>query len=312
MIIFPDIKNLFDLYEKFKSEQWDARDLTYSTSRVAGDMTGDYGPTWLDLNRLPAIQELSHKEKELFISEHAWYALCTSIEAEDVAARTCASEAEETPDRDARMALAMQVVDETRHFEVGRRILYAKYRDRDYVVLPAREKRWKDFLEKDYLRKLIGLHVITEGLAMGRFKNREFVSPDPVIREMYRRINLDEARHTALGMMYLGLKVKHLAAEERKKLEDFALERVVEDFHIYTDKMIYDDICRKVGLDSYDVVQQLHSTGLADVVRTEMNRRVMPKLNALGLLSERLRPKYASLGFRVDRKTPNTALMRHT
>ena len=310
MIEFPEIQNLFDLYEKFKREQWSATELSYGKKGLRGDITGDYGPTWIDLAKVPSIRSLDQESRDLFVWEHAWLALCTSIQGEDFAVRLCASEAEEVPENDARMALSMQIVDEVRHYETGMRILANRYRDMNFVYLEARERRWKDLLSENYTHKLIGFHVVTEGLAMGRFRNRELNSPDPVVREMYRRINIDEARHTALGMLYLSRKIKDIPQSERSKLEDYVFQKVLEDYQIYTEKMFSKDICRKVGLDAEDLIEEVKKQRLDDIVRVELNRRVMPKLNQLGLLPERLVPKYKQHGLFVDRNPPPTAMIR--
>ena len=312
MIVFPEIKTMFDLYEKFKREQWNASELDYGSHGETGDITGDYGPTWIDLSKVPSLQGLLPEERSLFIAEHAWLALCTSIQGEDFAARTAASEAEEVPDRDARAALSMQTVDEVRHYEAGMRVLTHRYRDREFVYLRARDQRWKAFLARGYMEKLIGLHIVTEGLAMGRFKNREVHSPDPVIRDMYRRINVDEARHTALGMLYISHSIKEMPETERRQLEEFTFERILEDYRMYTDKMFDPDLCRRVGLDALTLTQEVRRLGLDDIVRVELNRRVMPKIKVLGLLPDRLLPQYRKHEFFVDSRIPPTAQMRPT
>ena len=310
MIIFPEAKNMFELYEKFKREQWNANELDYGKEGQSGDITGDYGSTWIDLEKLPSLKRLNAEQRDAFVSEHSWLALCTSIQGEDFAARLCGSELEEIPDRDARMALSMQTVDEERHYETGMRILVNRYHNRDFVYVKAREERWKNLLARGYMEKLIAFHVVTEGLAMGRFKNREVNSPDPVIREMYRRINFDEARHTAIGMLYLSQRIKNMTETERHQLEDYTFDRVVEDYRTYTDRMFSKEICGSVGIDHYELVEDVARSGIHDIVRVELNRRVMPKLSQLGLLTDRVMPKYKQLGFFVDLEQPPTALMR--
>ena len=310
MIIFPEVKNMFELYEKFKREQWNASDLDYGAEGQSGDITGDYGPTWINLEKLPLLKNLSSEQKSIFVSDHSWLALCTSIQGEDFAARLCGSELEEIPDRDARMALSMQTVDEERHYEIGMRILVNRYRNRDFIYVKGREERWKNLLARGYMEKLIGFHIVTEGLAMGRFKNREVNSPDPLVREMYKRINFDEARHTAIGMLYLSQKIRDMVESERHQLEDYTFGRVVEDYLTYTDRMFSKEICSKLGIDHHELVNEVKQFGLDEIVKIEINRRVMPKLNQLGLVSTRVLPRYKQAGFFVDSEQPPTSIMR--
>ncbi|MDG7001539.1 MAG: hypothetical protein JRN15_20775 [Nitrososphaerota archaeon] len=310
MIVFPEAKNMFDLYEKFKLEQWTANELDYEGDGQTGDITGDYGTSWIDLSRLPSLQTLDKRKQDEFVSKHSWLALCTSIQAEDFAARLCGSELEEIPDKEARMALAMQTVDEERHHEVGMRILSNRYHDKDFVYVKGREERWKNLIGQEYMRKLIGFHIVTEGLAMGRFRNRELKSPDPVIREMYRRINFDEARHTAIGMLYVSHRVKSMTEGERHSLEDYTFEKVLEDYITYTDRMFSKDICNEAGIDHTLLVSEMNDLGVDRIVRVELNRRVMPKIKQIGLLSDRVLSKYKQHGFYVDNDQPPTALMR--
>ena len=310
MIIFPETQNMFDLYEKFKREQWTANELNYEGKGQVGDVTGDYGSTWIDLRQLPSLRSIDNNDLDKFVSKHAWLALCTSIQAEDFAARLCGSELEEIPDKDARMALAMQTVDEERHYEVGMRILANRYREKDFVYVRGREERWKNLLGQEYLRKLIGFHIITEGLAMGRFRNRELRSPDPLVREMYRRVNIDEARHTAIGMLYVSQRVKAMSLSQRNQLEDYTFEKVLEDYLTYTDRMLSKDICHEIGVDHYLLLKEMKDLQIDGIVRVELNRRVMPKIRQVGLLSDRVLPRYKEHGFLVDTQQPPTAIMR--
>jgi len=132
--------------------------------------------------------------------------------------------ARKLPDVDAKMAATGQVFDEARHFRVLR-----DYLDRAGVPLPKLNPYGRRLLvglleTKSLLQKLYGMQLVVETLALAIFKELAEGAPEPVLAELLRYIERDEARHVALGVMYLPTLAASATPLERAKNWAFQLE----------------------------------------------------------------------------------------
>jgi hypothetical protein len=107
------------------------------------------------------------------------------------------------PDVDAKMAATGQVFDEARHFTVLR-----DYFERARVPLaplnPFGRRLLVRILETEsVLEKLYGMQLLVENLALAIFKRVAASRIEPVLSDLLEYVERDEARHVALGVMYL-------------------------------------------------------------------------------------------------------------
>lgn len=128
------------------------------------------------------------------------------------------------PDVDAKMAATGQVFDEARHFTVLR-----DYLARAGVVLPPINPYGRRALVKilsagTLLEKLYGMQLTIENLALGIFKRLSASSIEPVLTELLAYIERDEARHVALGVLYLPRLLARTGAVDRAKNWAFNIE----------------------------------------------------------------------------------------
>jgi hypothetical protein len=128
------------------------------------------------------------------------------------------------PDVDAKMAATGQVFDEARHFRVLR-----DYLDRAGVKLPKLNPYGRRLLEglldtDSLLQKLYGMQLVVETLALAIFKELAEGTTEPVLGELLRYIERDEARHVALGVMYLPSLAARATPLERAKNWAFQIE----------------------------------------------------------------------------------------
>jgi hypothetical protein len=128
------------------------------------------------------------------------------------------------PDVDAKMAATGQVFDEARHFRVLR-----DYLDRAGVKLPKLNPYGRRLLEglldtDSLLQKLYGMQLVVETLALAIFKELAEGTTEPVLAELLRYIERDEARHVALGVMYLPTLAARATPLERAKNWTFQIE----------------------------------------------------------------------------------------
>jgi hypothetical protein len=104
---------------------------------------------------------------------------------------------------EAKMAATSQAMDEARHFYV----MHDYLRELGYV--PTRMDRAPQALldlvlqTDDLAYKLVGMQLQIETMALTIFQTIRELAPEPVITELMRYYERDEARHVGLGMQYL-------------------------------------------------------------------------------------------------------------
>src|SRR5207253_7962973 len=136
---------------------------------------------------------------------HKWplARILTILMVGELAAWSISAEpAERLDDVDAKMAATSQVFGEARHFYVLR----------DYVraaglPLPRlgglSRKLLADMLEtRDLARKLVGMQLLVENIALVLFKQIGDAHIEPVLTELLPYYEKDEARHVGLGVLY--------------------------------------------------------------------------------------------------------------
>jgi hypothetical protein len=107
------------------------------------------------------------------------------------------------PDLDARMAATGQVFDEARHFTVLR-----DYLRRAGVPLPPLNPYGARLMNRilgteSLLEKLYGMQLLVENLALAIFRQLMESKVEPVLTDLLTYVERDEARHVALGVLYL-------------------------------------------------------------------------------------------------------------
>jgi len=128
------------------------------------------------------------------------------------------------PDVNAKMAATGQVFDEARHFRVLR-----DYLGRAGVTLPKVDPYGRRLLRRlldtdSLLQKLYGMQLVVETLALAIFKELADTQVEPVLTDLLRYVERDEARHVALGVMYLPTLAAKASPLERAKNWAFNVE----------------------------------------------------------------------------------------
>ncbi|MGK2872049.1 MAG: ferritin-like domain-containing protein [Alphaproteobacteria bacterium] len=71
-------------------------------------------------------------------------------------------------------------------------------------------------------KKIVGLQMVLEGLAMGLFSNFYQFSNDPTLKRLLQFTMTDEAFHHKFGKIWADKTVPHLPEHEREQIEDWA------------------------------------------------------------------------------------------
>lgn len=219
-----EVEELRDLYGKAVDAQWIAsRDLDWGRPLDQEALSR----TPLGIN-FP-IEETSYWRS--LRDEQVWdlkrrmaaFRLSNSLHGEQGALMVAAQLVCAAPHLDAKFYAATQTMDEARHVEV-----FARYIEKLDIVRPI-ALNLKQVLDAtlqtgDWLKKLVGMQVVVEGLALYSFREMRNLTREPLLKELLTLVARDEARHHAYGMQYMRLCVPLLSSEALEELEDFAFE----------------------------------------------------------------------------------------
>jgi hypothetical protein len=197
-------RKLERLYHQTQEQAWDPR-------AVLDELVAKHGPIALPPDKSEAIGQV--------FTVLLWGELAAWNIAADLA-RTL-------PDVDAKMAATGQVFDEARHFRVLRDYL-ARANVRLPPVNPYGRRVLRRVLDTDsVLQKLYGMQLLVENLALAIFKQLAESNVEPVLTDLLRYIERDEARHVALGVMYLPTLLARTTPLERAQNWAFNVELFV-------------------------------------------------------------------------------------
>lgn len=290
----PQLARLFDAA---KDSQWHPqKDLDWTLNV---DPLSDEAPLlpweFLPVYGLKQFNEASPRERAEQRRGITSWLLSQFLHGEQGALFAACQVTEAVPWLDGKLYGSTQVVDEGRHVEVFHayltRKLEKKYEINDnlYVVIDAlmSDSRWD--------MKFLGMQIMIEGLALGAFGMIHQKTREPLLKQMLTYIITDEARHVHYGVLALSEFFAQLTEKERREREDWAFEVSLFLRNRFFAHEFFDEYYAHTMTRAQWEALVLRSEMMATFRRT-MFKRVIPNLQRIGLLSERIRPKYAELG----------------
>ena len=253
-----EIEELRDLYEKSKKGQWNAElDIDWD----APFPKEEWFLPRVGALLLPSIlTEMGADEKTC--QEAAWdefaHLLSQLLHGEQAAMQLCGQLTNACPTMDAKFAAGAQVIDEVRHTEV-----LAKFLQRKMGTLHPIDPTLKVLLDKllaapTWKTKTLGMQCLFEGMAVGIFDQVARATTNPLLHDVIRRVQVDEARHAAFGILTMRRLVKESSREEMNEMEDFAFS-ILECLNANQQLDMLRVLGVKYGLDPDNVVQMTHS-----------------------------------------------------
>jgi hypothetical protein len=280
------IKKLYDLGKQLN---WDP------------EMDIDWDRPWPEEQLAPELMNLHDYEpylamdektqREFWLHMNAW-SLSQFLHGEQgallVASQLCSC----APTFNAKLYAASQTFDEARHVEV-----FNKYLQQRIGLMYPINTHLKSIIDKiltdpRWDMKFIGMQIVIEGLALSAFNTTRETTPDPVLKDVVYRVTRDEARHVTFGVNYLEEFVKTLSDEEREERAQFAYEACV----VSRERLVATDVFRHFGWDVEEARQKVLEGFVMSTFRNLLFQRVIPNLGRIGLLTERIRPKFEELG----------------
>ncbi|HWU67878.1 MAG TPA: ferritin-like domain-containing protein [Stenotrophobium sp.] len=293
---FPE---MYELYRRAVANQWNGdRDLDWSISVDPDDP--DHCVMPLDYPPFPQLEEkgirLTPKEKLHFARDMGAWTLSQFMHGEQGALYAAAQVTESVSWFDGKLYGATQVMDEGRHLEVFFRYLDSKLQkvytinDNLFVIIDdlMTDGRWDI--------KFLGMQIMVEGLALGAFSTMYSFTREPLLKNLLRYVIQDEARHVHYGVLALREHItERLSASERREREDWAYEVALLMRNRFLSREIYYEWFEgRLTLQDWDEIVTHAPTMRA--FRNIMFQRLIPNLEYIGLMSDRIKAHYAKSG----------------
>jgi hypothetical protein len=119
---------------------------------------------------------------------------------------------------------ANQAREEARHVAAFSRYIEARW-GTPYPVGPVLGEFLADIVASPIVyKKLIGMQMLLEGLAMGAFANLHAHARDPLLRRLVQLVMTDEAFHHKFGKIWADRTLPKLSRDEHERVEDWTAQ----------------------------------------------------------------------------------------
>ncbi len=195
---------------------------------------------------------------------------------------------------------ANQVREEARHVTAFSRYIQARWGTPIEAGRTLRELMVEIVEAPQVYKKLVGMQMLIEGLAMGAFATLHSRTNDPLLRRVVQLVMTDEAFHHRFGRIWANRTVPKLTEEEHVKVEDWAAHCFHRVFNNLVNAEQKQALYPQFGLD-WQWVRSAVQEAFTDEDRRRLMRqstnifRVLIKTLAnAGIITERTRPLYAA------------------
>jgi hypothetical protein len=176
------------------------------------------------LLRLPYVAErlTDPKERIRFINYMQLWNFSSILHGEQGALNLSASLCHVLKDQGAQEYAANQTREEARHVTAFARYIKSRW-GRPVPCGAALKALLVDIIHApEVYKKIVGMQMLVEGLAMGAFANGYKYNRDPLARKLFQLVMTDEAFHHKFGKIWADRTVPQLSESERNIVEDWA------------------------------------------------------------------------------------------
>jgi len=259
-------------------------------------------PDWFVMERHTAAWDrLDGGQRVRFVNESARWSLSNILHGEAGALGLSANLCEMFLDPGAQEYAANQVREEARHVHAFTRYMDARFGVAPYPVGDTVGALLKELVATPVVyRKIVGMQMLVEGVAMGAFATLFKVANDPLLRRLCQLVMTDEAFHHRFGRIWARDTMPRLSPEEHDAVEDWA----VECFETLLFNLVNPEQKRLIypqfGLD-WEWVRGAVMEAVTDDDRRQLMRRssnvfrtLVKTLWTAGIITERTRARYAT------------------
>jgi hypothetical protein len=243
---------------------------------------------------------LDEGQRIAFTNETARWLVCNLLHGEQGALSLSATLCEIFLDPGAQEYAANQVREEARHVHAFTRYVAARFAGDTLPVGDTIGNLLGELVSTQVVyRKIVGMQMLVEGLAMGAFTTLHAVSRDPLLRRLCQLVMTDEAFHHKFGKIWAHATVPHLPPAEHEAVEDWARQCFDALFFNLVNAEQKRLIYPRFGLD-WQWVRAAVVEAFTDADRreqmkssTHIFRSLVKTLLGAGIITERTRAHYA-------------------
>ena len=247
----------------------------------------------------PSVMKLDEKSKIKLANESVRWQMSSILHGEQGALNLSASLCHILKDQGAQEYAANQTREEARHV-TG----FAKYiKSRWGKPLPVGQTLGDLLTElvnaPEVYKKIVGMQILVEGLAMGAFATIYQHSHDPILVKLMQLVMTDEAFHHKFGKIWADKTIPKLDEKEQNIIEDWA----ANCFQILLFNLVNPEqkkiIYEQFGLDWKQVLNELHEIISDDTRREAMSdstnifRVLVKTLLKAGIITDRTKDFYS-------------------
>ena len=282
------------LYELGKELNWNvSSDLDWSQEYPKNELMINYELFESPDSVLRGYEELSDEKKVEMDRHRVSWNLSQFLHGEQGALLVASQLVSCAPTFNAKMYAASQTFDEARHVEGFNRYLKEKIGFKNPATKGLKSLMDKILTDERWDLKFIGMQIIIEGLALAAFNNMKFILNDGLLKQLLHYVIRDEARHVTFGVNYLEDYLKTLSKSEIDDRAEFAFEACV----VMRNRLISGDvIARFLDYTPEEAQEAAENTEQGKNFRTLLFTKIIPNLKRIGLLNDKVMPKYEQLG----------------
>ena len=296
-----EVAELRALYEKGKVNQWNAEtDLDWDIPVTKDDWV--LNPQASLLGQACALAGKDEKTQKAAAFDELCFLLSQLLHGEQAALQLCGQLVNVCDKMDQKWYAASQVIDEARHVEVMSKFL-ARKMGTIYPIGPTLKYLLDELLEaKGMQKKTLGMQTLFEGTAVGIMNLMRSESRNPLFTEMITRVEQDESRHAAFGVLTMRRVVKEASKEEMGEMEDWAFA-ILEALNANQQIDMLKVLGPKYGIDPENMTRIMVSLpNHAELNSLPFMHTVIPNLQRLGLITERTESGWRKVGLMVDHR----------
>jgi len=239
------------------------------------------------------------KTRVRFVNQSALRSFSSILHGEQGALNLSASLCHVLKDQGAQEYAANQIREEARHVTGFAKYIKARW-GRPVECGPTLKTLLVDIIgSPEVYKKIIGMQMLVEGLAMGAFATFFNNINDPTGKKLLQLVMTDEAFHHKFGKIWADRTIPHLNAEEHAIIEDWAAHCFQTLLFNLVSPSQQRDLYEEFGLDPDKVIAEMAEMVTDETRRENMKEqtnifRVLVKtlLNA-GIITDRTRAFYA-------------------
>jgi hypothetical protein len=281
------------LYELGKRFNWNSElDVDWAQPRPAFDPEQARAAEPEGFSSHPKWLKLTPEQRADFQRRASAQTLSQFLHGEQGALMVASQLVSCAPTHDAKLYAASQTFDEARHVEVFHRYLM----ERCQMIYPI-NPNLKFLLDKvltdeRWDLKFIGMQILIEGLALAAFQTIKETTPDPLLRDIVELVIRDEGRHVAFGVNYLEDWIRALPQDQIEERAQFAYEACV----VMRNRLVSTTVAEEFGFTTQEALEINNASQGGQAFRKFLFGRMIPNLKRIGLLTDKIRPKFEELG----------------